>query len=36
VGDVEDGGTQLVVVLPVGVRPADEPVESTPVTVGER
>jgi two-component system, NarL family, sensor kinase len=36
VGDVEDGGAQLVVVLPVGPRPADEPVESTPVTVGDR
>ena len=37
VGDVEDGGTQLVVVLPVGTRPADEPVETpNPVAVGER
>jgi signal transduction histidine kinase len=37
VGDVEDGGTQLVVVLPAGPRPVPEPAESpSPVAVGDR
>ena len=38
VGDVEDGGAQLVVVLPVGARPAPAPVAErpSPVAVGDR